>query len=73
MSTVNAVGGEISYTLARAFLINLADAGAVSGPVARLIESALSESTLRAAPPVVRDHLRAAIFKQMLVQALSEG
>ena len=73
MYTVNAVGAQISFSLAKALLSNLLDAGAINLQIARLIESALAESTLRAAPPVIREHLRASIFKQMLVQALDEG
>ena len=72
MYTVNAVGSQINFSLAKALLSNLLDAGAINLQTARLIESALTESTLRAAPPAIRAHLRAAIFKQMLVQALGE-
>ena len=72
MHTVNAIGDEISFPLASAFISNLLDAGAISGQASRMMLAALSQGTLREAPLPLRDSLRAAIFKQMLVQVLGE-
>ena len=71
MHTVNAVGEELSPHLARAFLSNLVDAQVVEASAARLMQAAISPSALRAAPPTIRDVLRANIFKQMLVEQLA--
>ena len=72
MHTVNAVGDEITFSLVKAFLANLLDAGAVGEQSARLIEAAVAAPTLKVVPPPLRDTLRASIFKQMLVQILEE-
>ena len=72
MHTVNAVGDELSWPLVKAFICNLLDAGAIDIQTSRLMHAALSESTLRAAPFPLKESLRAAIFKQMLVQVLCE-
>lgn len=71
MHTVNAIGDEISVSLSRAFVSNLLDAQAINIQTAKLIEAALSQSTLKAAPGPLRDNLRASIFKQMLLQVTS--
>ena len=72
MHTVNAVGDEVSFPIARAFISNLLDAGAISSQAARMMMAALSQTTLKAAPAPLRESLRASIFKQMLVQVLGE-
>ena len=71
MHTVNAVGDELDPRLAGAFLSNLVGAGAIEESAARLMQSAISPVALRAAPPTMRDTLRACIFKQMLVEQLA--
>jgi len=71
MHTVNAVGEELSPHLAGAFLSNLVDAQAIEESAARLMRAAISPGALRAAPTIVRDALRACIFKQMLVEQLA--
>ena len=73
MHTVNAVGEDLSPSLAEAFISNLLDAQAIEKSAARLILAATSPVALRAAPTAVRGALRASIFKQMLVEQLAEG
>ena len=71
MHTVNTVGEQLSFPLAEAFISNLLGAGAIEERTARLIYAATSPTALRAAPPMLRDTLRAGIFKQMLVEYLA--
>ena len=71
MHTVNAVGEQLSLHLAGAFLSNLAGAQAIGEGTVRLMQAAISPTALRAAPPSIRDALRASIFKQMLVELLA--
>ena len=70
MHTVNAVGMTLDYNTARALIANLLQNSAVSEPSARLMLAAIGNNALRAAPPAVRDEVRAGIFKQMLINIL---
>ena len=72
MHTVNAIGDEISFPVAKALISNLLDAQAISSQTARMMTAALSQATLKAAPLPLKESLRASIFKQMLVQVLGD-
>ena len=67
MHTVNAIGDRVDANTAAALVANLRQGDAISAAEARLILSAISNSALRPAQPLVRDELRASIFKQMLI------
>ena len=67
MHTVNAIGDRVDSNTAAALVANLRQGEAISVDEARLILSAISNSALRPAQPLVRDELRASIFKQMLI------
>ena len=67
MHLVNAIGNTLDAASARAMLRNLVETGAVTESDAALMAAALSEKTLAAAPREVREQLRAALFKNMLL------
>jgi len=73
MHTVNSVGEQLSLSLAGAFISNLLDAQVINDSTARLMQAATSQTALKAAPPMMREALRASIFKQMLVEQLAGG
>lgn len=66
MHIVNAVGEALSYRTAVVFVQNLIDYKCISPREAHIMLGALSDSALSAAPSV-RDELRAAIFKNMVL------
>ena len=70
MHTVNAIGDEIGRNTAAALISNLLDGAAIDKGAARLMLAALSDASLRELRPDVRDRLRAAIFKQMLINVI---
>ena len=72
MHMINSVGIELDFNTAVAFVQNALDAGALDPSRAGLILSAVGNNALRPAPFALRDSLRAAIFKQMLIQTISE-
>jgi len=57
---------------AELFLTNMLDYGYLSPDQARLIRAAVSESSLSALPPAVRDFVRADLLKNMLISVASE-
>lgn len=70
MHVINAIGAELDETSARAIAQNLTHNGAISAETARLLNAAVSRRALQAAPPVLRDTLRADIFKHILLYAV---
>jgi len=72
MHVVNAVGKSINAFNADLFLSNMLDYGYLSVGEVRLIRAAVSENSLSALPPSVRDFVRADIFKNMLLSAVAE-
>lgn len=69
MHVINSIGQTLDYALSRAVLSDLAARGLISEGAARLILSAMSETALRECPAESREKLRAALFKQMLINA----
>lgn len=72
MHTVNAVGGKLDAATAAAFVSNIYEAGIIDKKTAKLILAAVSDNALRPIAPSDRDIVRASIFKQMLVNLISE-
>ena len=70
MHTVNAIGQSIDLRSAAALIANLADSGAVSAGIGRVMLAAVSDGALRSADPALRDVLRASVLKQMLINTL---
>lgn len=72
MHAVNSVGQSISYRTAAAFVSNFYETGIIDKPSAKLMLAAMSEQALKSVAPAGRDTVRAGIFKQMLVNLITE-
>ena len=72
MHTVNSVGGSLDFQTASAFVSNLYESGLIDQRTARLMLAGVSDRALRPVAPEGRDAVRASIFKQMLVNLISE-
>lgn len=72
MHTINAVGGTLDLPTAAAFVSNALGSGAIDGKTARLILAAVGDNSLRAVDPDKRDTVRASIFKQILLNTISD-
>ena len=71
MYTVNAVGESIDLPTTRALLSNLLDAETLGEETICLMLAAMGEGALGCLPREYQNMVRAAIFKQMLVQLLA--
>ncbi len=67
MEVVSSVGGSIDEATVRAHLINLVYHDLISEREAALILAATADSVLRAVTYELRDKIRAALFRQMLL------
>ena len=67
MHIVNSVGDRLDAATARAMTANLTQNGMLDRSSAGLIQAACSEQTLSAVPKEIRDTVRAAIYKNMLL------
>lgn len=70
MRIVNSVGDNLDKATAEIMLNNLYDRQIIDNQCARLIGVALSDRSLSSAPQIIRDNLRADIFKNMLITIL---
>lgn len=64
MHVVNSIGDSLDESTCRAHVYNLNYQHILSAEVSKLILIATSEQTLHDAPPVLRDKIRASIFKK---------
>ena len=67
MHIVNSVGDSLDAATARAMTGNLLQSGMLDNVSAALIRAACSEQSLAAVPKELRDVVRAAIYKNMLL------
>ena len=67
MHIVNSVGDSIDSMSVRIVIENCLEAGLINSPSAALISAAVSPRVMQRVPVEVRDKLRAAIIKQMLM------
>ena len=67
MHIVNSIGMKIDSMSTRILIENCLEAGLISRETAKLLAAAVSESVMQTVPPVLKDTLRAAILKQMLL------
>ena len=67
MHVVNAVGDSLDAATARAMTLNMVQNAVLEPMAAELIQAAVSEKTLNAVPRELRDIVRAAIYKNMLL------
>lgn len=72
MHTVNSVGESLDYVTATAFVSNIYETGIIDKKTARLMLSAVSNNALRPIAAGDRDTVRASIFKQLLVNLITE-
>jgi transcriptional regulator CtsR len=68
MHVLNSVGEVLDFNSARAIVGNLVDSEVLPVQTGRLMLAAISDNALRRVQRQDRDLLRAAIFKQMLLQ-----
>ena len=67
MHIVNSVGDSIDSMSVRIVIENCLEAGLINSPSSALISAAVSPHVMQRVPVEVRDKLRAAIIKQMLM------
>lgn len=67
MHVINSLGERMDLPSARAILGNLAQSGAVDEDVCRALLAAVGDKALAPAPRELRDQVRAAIMKQVLI------
>ena len=70
MHVINCIGDRLDCESARIFVDNLMQEEVMSEECARLMKAALSDVAYREVPQEIKDRLRAAIFKRMLVALL---
>lgn len=69
MHLINSIGDRLDFTTARVTLSNMVQSEILSPATAELIASAVTETSLAAAPRELRPILRASIVKNMLLAA----
>lgn len=67
MHIVNSIGDSLDAGTARAMTQNMVQSGVLDRASAELIYAAVSEKTLAVLPRELRDRVRAAIYKNMLI------
>ncbi|MEE1002608.1 MAG: CtsR family transcriptional regulator [Acutalibacteraceae bacterium] len=70
MHIVNSIGNEISVNAARIILENLNEQKVITDEQNVLISTAVSDKCYADIPPIIRNALRASIFKNMLVACI---
>ena len=67
MHVINSIGTRIDALSTRIVLENCLETGLISRETAKIMASAVSEKVMQEIPPVLKDVVRAAILKQMLL------
>ncbi len=70
MHIINSIGNELNTNTARILLNNLALEDLISKEAANLIGAAINDNCYQDIPPILRNKVRAAVFKQMLVSCI---
>lgn len=70
MHLVNSIGEDIDDATARIILENCCNAGILDESKAKLMYSAISTPVMRQIPVILRDGIRAAVLKQMLLSQI---
>ncbi len=70
MHIVNSIGSEISFNSARIILEHLHEQGLISDVQNVLLLTAISDKCYMDVPPIIRNDLRATLFKNMLVACI---
>lgn len=67
MHIINAIGDSIDKISARIVIENCLQSGILDEDTARIMYAAMSNNVMRTVPVILRDELRAAILKEMLL------
>lgn len=67
MHIINSIGDRIDALSTRVVLENCLENGLINRETTTIMASALSEKVMQEIPPVLKDRVRAAILKQMLL------
>ena len=67
MHIINSVGDSVDAMTARIVVENCLQSGIINADTAELMCAALSNNVMRCVPPVLKDNIRAAILKEMLL------
>lgn len=70
MHLINSIGDRIDALSTRIVLENCIETGLISRETARIMAAALGEKVMQEIPPVLKDRVRAAILKQMLLSQI---
>ncbi len=70
MHIINSVGEEIDAMSARILVENCLQSGLVSAESAKLMRAATSSNVMKSVPPILKDSIRAAVLKEMLLTQL---
>lgn len=70
MHIINSIGERIDSLSTRIVIENCIEAELVSKSAAQLMLAAVSNTVMQSVPPVLRDNLRAALLKQMLLSQI---
>ena len=70
MHIINSIGDRIDALSTRIVLENCLETGLISRDIARIMAAAVSEKVMQELPPILKDTLRAAILKQMLLSQI---
>lgn len=71
MHIINSIGDSMDEMSARIVIENCLQSGIIDKNCAKLMMSAISGNVMRCVPPILKDALRAAILKEMLLTQLS--
>lgn len=70
MHLINSIGERIDALSTRIVLENCIETGLISRDAARIMAAAVNEKVMQELPPILKDTLRAAILKQMLLSQI---
>ena len=70
MHIINNIGGSLTSFDAKALLRSMEDNGYIDGEIKSLMLAATNDTAYSAAPPVIRDRLRASVVKNMLLSLI---
>lgn len=70
MHFINSIGSELTFATARVLLKDLIARGIIEPSAGRIILSVCSDGCYRDCPPESRDRVRAAVFKQAILNAV---
>lgn len=70
MHIINSVGSELDSSTARILIENSRQAELISKEAAGLMQAAISGTVMHEVPPVLKDRVRAAVVKQMLLSLI---